>query len=641
MSELADTFRKIEKEPGRNARLRLFLRDAGDHDMAARKAIIDACSKDILFYVNYFCWTFDPRQKNGYVPFVTYDFQDEALLAIQETINASLRTGEDRVVRDVCIVKSRDMGASWMNVLVPEFDWHFSKEPRSYLLVSRNESYVDEKNNTKTLFGKIDALLAKQPRWLWPKGYNPAKHRALMTIYNPATGSVINGESTTGEVGRGDRRTAILMDEFAAFDVKSANAALAATSATTYCRVFNSTPKGMGHPFYNLYKKSSARVVELHWSKHPMKNKGLYRHVRNTKTGRLELRLLSDWRGVVSLFDPETRTMKKVAFPEDYPFVADEKLRSPWYDNEVARSVNKVEIAQELDMDFCGSEYQFFDAVEIERYMERWCREPEFVGDLEYEAERCSLLRVTETPKGRFRMFEALGRDGHVERDRRFVMGVDVSAGTGASNSTIAVYDAKTREKVAEYVNPKILPDDFGRLAVAVAKFFNNALVVPDRSGPTGEVFVRRMIAQDYDRIYRRRNEKKVGAPVVEEYGVWLNPSVKTETLQKYRDAIMHDVVMNRSQVAMEETLRFIMLENGCVEHSAAGSSSDPSGARANHGDLVIADALAVLALSDDGAVEEPKTQEIPQDTLAYRMHLDRMERMEAKQDTLGGEWNV
>ena len=28
------------------------------------------------------------------------------------------------------------------------------------------------------------------------------------------------------------------MDEFAAFDVKSANAALAATSATTYCRVF-------------------------------------------------------------------------------------------------------------------------------------------------------------------------------------------------------------------------------------------------------------------------------------------------------------------------------------------------------------------------------------------------------------------
>jgi hypothetical protein len=100
-------------------------------------------------------------------------------------------------------------------------------------------------------------------------------------------------------------------------------------------------------------------------------------------------------------------------------------------------------------------------------------------------------------------------------------------------------------------------------------------------------------------------------------------------------------VVMNRSQVAMEETLRFIMLENGCVEHSAAGSSSDPSGARANHGDLVIADALAVLALSDDGAVEEPKTQEIPQDTLAYRMHLDRMERLEAKQDTLGGEWNV
>ena len=46
------------------------------------------------------------------------------------------------------------------------------------------------------------------------------------------------------------------------------------------------------------------------------------------------------------------------------------KVRSPWYDAECKRCAHPQEVAQEHDIDFSGSDYQFFDTKmldEIER----------------------------------------------------------------------------------------------------------------------------------------------------------------------------------------------------------------------------------------------------------------------------------
>lgn len=619
----------VEKDLGRNARQRRALLWDGAHVPGAAREIREACAKDVLFYVNYFCWTFDPRRAESVVPFVTYDFQDEAILAIQESIVGG---------RDVCVGKSRDMGASWLNILVPEHMWHFSRDMRNFLMVSRNESYVDDSGNPKSLFWKIDFLHRHQPKWLLPS----AVTRRSMHIGNEDTGSVIDGESTTGEVGRGDRRTAILLDEFAAFDVKSGYNALTATQSTTNCRIFNSTPKGCGNAFHDVYKKSSARIIEMHWSRHPEKSRGLYRSERDEATGLFSLKLLSGWKGVVEVCERGEREVRRVAFPEDYPFVLDGKLRSPWYDRECSRAVNPVEIAQELDIDFNGSDYQFFDPLAIERYKEKWCVPPVLVGNLETDAEGVRVLRFTADAKGRFSSWEDFGAEGRPDRGRRFVIGADVSAGTGASNSTLAVYDVQTRRKVAEYANPAILPDDFGRFAAAVAKLYNNALLVPDRSGPTGEVFVRRVQAQGHTNIYLRRNTKKVGSPVTDEAGVWLNPAVKTEVLENYRDAIGHVAVVNCSARALDECARFVRTQGGNVEHSSEGNAQDPGGARANHGDLVVADALATLALTEGGGAGADETADDapPTGTLAWRMRMERVRAASGTKDELGGEWD-
>ena len=192
---------------------------------------------------------------------------------------------------------------------------------------------------------------------------------------------------------------------------------------------------------------------------------------------------------------------------------------------------------------------------------------------------------------------------------------------------------------LAEFADPKILPDNFARLVVAAARFFNDAMVVPDRSGPTGEVFVRRVLAEGYTNLYFRRNERKIGAPKTDEPGVWLNPAMKTAVLTQYRDAIGRVTVVNRSARAMDECLRFIMTQNGNVEHSSATNANDPSGARTNHGDLVIADALATLALTENAVRDVPQEQRVPYNSLAWRMREERERAAENSTDNLGGEW--
>ena len=175
---------------------------------------------------------------------------------------------------------------------------------------------------------------------------------------------------------------------------------------------------------------------------------------------------------------------------------------------------------------------------------------------------------------------------------------------------------------------------------VALARFFNDARVVPDRSGPTGEVLARRMVAEGYRNIWISRDSKKIGSPSENKYGVWLNAQLRTTILQQYRDAIGRCAIVNRSEFAMDECLKFIVKQDGSIEHSAAANSIDPSGARTNHGDLVIGDALANLALSEARAGEDTQSSYIPPGSVKWRMEAERREHENGERE-LGEGWEV
>lgn len=613
----------LPKDAELNRRVRMRLLWDGGHDPAAATALRAQCAEDILFWCNAFCWTYDPRKiEQPDIPFITYDFQDDAIIKIRDGIKEK---------RNVGIEKSRDMGASWINILVLTWFWQFWPKRFTSLMVSRNENYVDAPGNSKSLFWKIDYLLKNQPRWLRPRSVV----RTSMHIENCDTTSVIDGESTTGEVARGDRRGVIFLDEFAAFEVSAGFNANTSTQYAADCRIFNSTPRGVGNAFYQLMHNDETLVVRMHWSQHPEKRRGLYK----SENGKLVL--LDDWRGTVEVSEKGGTGRRRVSFPDEYPFVLDGILRSPWYDKQRRIATAKEEIAQELDIDYLGSGYQFFDAAAVSAYIKAWCRDAEVVGDLEYDLTNGEPLRFTPNPKGKLSLWQPLGRDGTYGEERRFVIGVDVSAGTGASNSAAAVYEEATREKWAEFADPNIEPRDFAVFVLALSRFFNDAMVVPDASGPTGKQFVKRFTQDgNHPPLYRRLKDKKISAERADEYGVYLNPEAKSSVLIEYRAAVGEAKIINRSARAMEESLQFVRSPHGDIEHTAALTSQDPSGARTAHGDIVIADALANLKM---GEVELPtggKPQEIPPDSVAGRMEAARLARIVNDDTELGPEWD-
>jgi hypothetical protein len=616
----------VPKDVPANLRFRRELLAMAGADQLAAAQIREMCSKDLLFYVNAFGWTYDPRCQVSALPFVTYGFQDEALVGVAECVVDG---------RDYAMPKSRDMGASWIGLTAYEWFWHF-RDALSFLLISRNEDYVDKKGNPKSLFWKIDFLHEHQPKWLLPSGRwlgwgDP--NRKILHLRNSDNGSVIDGESTTGDAGRGDRRTAMFIDEHAAFELNDGFRVLRATRDTTKCRGFNSTPQGANNGFYEVVHNTSARQFRLHWSVHPEKNRGIY----TTEGGKVKL--LDKFKGMVEVRQKGSKEVKKVKFPDEYPFKLDGKMRSPWYDGECARCINEMEIAQELDIDFLGSDYQFFDPESLNLLRKRYCRPPLLVGDLEIDTETCEPKRFVENPKGKLALWITLGPDGRPGSDRRFVLGSDVSAGTGASNSVTVAVERATGEKIAVWRDPNTRPNSFARISMALGKWFNRGLMVWDRSGPTGENFTKEVVKNGYGSVYYRRNEKKVGRDITDEPGVFLNPVARSALLEDYRDALGNHRYINRSDAGMTECLQFIRRPDGSIEHSAAANSQDPSGARTAHGDEVIADALACLGVADTQSIKAPTEPEVLPGCLAWRMQQRAAADSAKKKDTLGGEW--
>jgi len=617
----------VPKDFDANLRFRRSMLEMAAGDKAAAAQLKTMCAEDMLFYVNTFCWTYDPRAKVKVTPFITYGFQDEAMAEIGDCV---------AVGEDFAMPKSRDMGASWMGLTVFEWFWHFQSD-LSFLLISRNEDYVDKNGNPKALFWKVDFLHQHQPRWLLPGGRwlgwkDP--NRRLLHLGNADNGSVMDGESTTGDAGRGDRRTAMFIDEHAAFEVNDGYRVLRATRDTTKCRGFNSTPQGAANGFYEVVHNTGARVIRLHWSKHPEKSFGLY---RSGPDGKVEL--LDGFAGVVESRTKGEKGVRKVEFPEFYPFVLDGKLRSPWYDGECARCVSAMEIGQELDIDFLGSDYQFFDPEVIEILRKKYCRPPLVVGDLEYDPETLEPKRFVENPKGKLELWMDLRAGAKPSADRKFSLGVDVSAGTGASNSVCSIMDKVTGEKVGLWKDSNTRPNPFAKQAIALAKFFNGGFLAWDASGPTGEVFTKRVIKAGYGNVYYRRNLKKVTQKQTDEPGYYLNPTARTALLEDYREALGDHRYINRSESGMKECLQFIRKGDGTIEHAASMNSQDPSGARTAHGDEVIADALSALSTINRIEDDQARAPDAPVGCLAYRMAQKKLQIAAANSDRLKEGW--
>ncbi len=203
------------------------------------------------------------------------------------------------------------------------------------MIASRNADLVDKAQNPDSLFWKLDFILDHQPPWMHAKG-----QRTKFNLVNPRTHSTIDGAATTGHLGRGGRRTGIMVDEHAAYEITAGYEAVEASQFNANCRLFNSTPLGPGRAYDDLCNNPDMKQIRLHWPEHPEKRAGLY-------TSEGERLIVKD---------------KSFIFPREYRFILDGKLRSPFYDRECERANNPQEVARELDMDSSNAAFRYFDA---------------------------------------------------------------------------------------------------------------------------------------------------------------------------------------------------------------------------------------------------------------------------------------
>ena len=355
--------------------------------------------------------------------------------------------------------------------------------------------------------------------------------------------------------------------------------------------------------------------VSLHWSEHPEKRRGLYHSID----------------GVLHIVDEEYR------FPPDYPFIMDGKLRSPWYDRECQRHPIPALIAQELDIDYGGSGFPFFNANSLDRHAREFGCDPYHIGEIDFSTEDYEPT-WRELPGGRLKLWLHPTIDGVPSGARNYVIGCDVATGTGgeqSSNSVTSVLDMDTGEKVAEFASNSVSPHQFADIVIAMRKWFHgpsgDAFVVWEANG-AGSQFGKHFMQKSPHRVFYREHEQVISGKKTKVPGWWSARDSKRMLLGEYAKAIEQMRFINHSRPALEEALHYIYLPSGAIEHDRAQATLDPTAAGENHGDRVIADAVAWRAARDAPSTAEPTGRRTPPyGSMAWRDQQREMEQRKRK----------
>ena len=547
----SDVYRSIPKDPAKNLDFRSWIVREGSTSLSTRRGILKLCADDLLFWINAFAWTYVPSNPDETtLPFITWPFQDDVLTAVEKALGR----------HDLLIEKSREMGGSWLTLTV--FAHRFLFRPRqSFLLVSRKEDLVDKRDDLDALMPKIDFLFEHLPKWMWHPDW---LDRRMLHMGNKRTRSIIDGDSTTGDVGRGGRRLGILLDEFAKVD--NGYDILAATRDASPCRLLVSTPNGIGNAFHTKASDGTTKKIRLHWTQHPWKSIGLYH----------------DQKG---------------------------RPRSPWYDLQCRRAAGPWEIAQELDVDYLASDFQFFDSEQLSRVEKLDARPPLWSGEIVTADLRDPSVR--EGGDGSLKLWVMPGMDGKRagHPKDRFVIGVDTAAGTGSSNSICSIANKMTGEKIGEYASPWVSPDRLAEIAVALCWWFCDVNREPAfliwETGGAGRIFGNRVVDLGFRNIFYRRKDEKITKDVTMVPGWYATRNTKYELVGEYKRALFCGEFVNHSAASFAECREIVYRTGGWVEHVRESTDIDPSGAGENHGDRVTADAVCWRGMREVGKVQE------------------------------------
>lgn len=250
-TSLADSHnQKVEKL----LRERLYIQQICKKDFDFRQVCKARAAKDILFFINYFVTTYNPRVKPSLLPLILYPRQEECILWILD----KYESGEFAT-----IAKARYTGASWLATCVLAHKLLFEPDFKGAFASNKAES-VDKIGSSDALFEKLVMVIQKLPSWM--HSIDLDRDRKIRLLSNPSMNSAIAGQSGR-DIGRGGRSSMVFVDEYAF--VQFDEEALSALSEHTDCCIFISTPRGTNNKFYELCQNPNVDTFYYRWTSDP------------------------------------------------------------------------------------------------------------------------------------------------------------------------------------------------------------------------------------------------------------------------------------------------------------------------------------------------------------------------------------
>lgn len=642
-------------------------------DKGLQKIFLQLCREEPRIFYNAVAWTLDPRIKDGScnLPFILRPKQDEAVLKV----NNCIKTGKDGVID-----KSKDEGAS--EILTKITTNKFLLIPDTLVRVgSRIEDLVDKTGDKTTLFAKIDYCINNLPIWwkllLGWDGKNKVEdngfsllERTSLHLRHREYESTIDGEATSPHFGAGRRSTFMVLDELGRVDANIADKIIENSYDITDCALYNSTHfYGPSHPFAKLLKRDNIEVIKLLWYNNPEKNKGLY---ESPKVGTIQILdkeyYLKKYPEVFAEIDIN-RPFDYIEFSEKYSepnFIADGKekqpiiLRSVWHDLE-ERQREWGDLCRNVWAYPAGATDVYFDSFVNDRVRSQFVRNPKFQGDIVYKFKYKNGVRTNKIELSEFKKdfgnkpLKWWGNlvpdeDGKLRpiQSHNYIIGCDISFGTGNSNSTAMIRDANTKELIGEYVVCNTSPDDFAYLVSALALWIGGVTKFPyiiwERNG-VGRLFGKIIIEQGFTLIYTDTVEDGKTRTRKKRYG-WTSTGgqngTKNLVLSELKNAIKESLNKERasnyiivySEELVNELDSYMWFPSGDAD---SGENIDLStGARARHGDRIIGTALTILADKEQPKAVKVLEKNPPVDSFAWRM--ERRKQIEAEKKNVWGE---
>ena len=206
------------------------------------------CAKDPVHFMKKYCYIQHPQK--GKIKFNLFPFQE-----------TSLREFRDHDYN--VILKSRQLGISTLSAGYSLWTMLFQQDKNILVIATKQEV-------AKNLVTKVRVMHDSLPGWL--KGNCVEDNKLSLRFSN---GSQIKAVSSSGDAGRSEALSLLIIDEAAFVDqIDEIWASAQQTLATGGGAIVLSTPNGTGNFFHKTWVGAEAGTngfnpIKLHWTLHP------------------------------------------------------------------------------------------------------------------------------------------------------------------------------------------------------------------------------------------------------------------------------------------------------------------------------------------------------------------------------------